>query len=247
MMDIDKYIEENFTNIPLSHPVYIGNGNIYKALKKIAPKYASGRLADLGCGVKPYERLFLPYVKEYFGIDLAEAASANYGDLTRADLYVDICDTKLEGESFDTLLSTQVLEHIYHTNDYIAECNRLLKKGGKVIFTVPQTYECHAKPYDFYRFTEFSLRRLFEENGFDIIEIFGLEGAFATIRQLKIVSVIFGRYKNKQEGMTFWDKVVLKLNRKLVVPYYNATCSFFDKKIKNDDLCLSYLLVAKKR
>jgi SAM-dependent methyltransferase len=244
--DIEKYIDQNFINVPLTHPTYIANRNLYKALKQIAPKYASGKLVDLGCGIKPYEGLFLPHVDEYFGVDLKKTASANYAEITCADLDADICDTKLESESVDTLLSTQVLEHIYETNRYISECYRLLKIGGVAIFTVPQTYECHAKPYDYYRFTEFSLKYLFEDHGFIILELFPLEGAYATIQQLKIVSVIFGRYKNKAGRMTLFDKIIYKLYQYTVVPYLNCLGAIFDKKIGNYDLCLNHIIVVKK-
>ena len=82
----------------LTNPTYIANRNIYKALKQIAPKYAKGKLIDLGCGIKPYESLFRSFVDDYFGVDLKTTAEANYTDMTRADLYTDICDTKLESE-----------------------------------------------------------------------------------------------------------------------------------------------------
>ena len=224
---IEKYIEDNFINVPLTHPTFIANRNLYNALIKIAPIYAKGKLIDLGCGVKPYEKLFRPYVDDYFGVDLKDTASANYAEMTCADLYIDICNTKLIGGSFDTLLSTQVLEHIYDTKSYLAECYRLLQMGGVAIFTVPQSYECHAKPYDYYRFTEFSLKKLFEEQGFEIVELFPLEGAYATLQQLKIVSVILGGFKYKHGSMRFLDRVAYKLYRLTLVPIINIKCILF--------------------
>lgn len=244
--DVEKYIQKNFINVPLTHPTYIANHNLYRALKQIAPKYAKGKLIDLGCGIKPYEKLFRPHIDEYFGVDLEATAASSYADLTRADLFTDICDTNLKDEAFDTLLSTQVLEHIYDTKKYLSECYRLLTMGGVAIFTVPQTYECHAKPYDYYRFTEFSLRKLFEEKGFEIIELFSLEGAYATVQQLKIVSVILGRYRNKHGKMSFLEKVAYKLYTFTLIPIINMKGIFFDKYIDNNDLCLNYLLVARK-
>ncbi len=244
--DIEKYIDQTFINVPLTSPTYITNRHLYKALRQIAPRYAKGKLIDLGCGVKPYEKLFRPHVDDYFGVDLKTTASANYADMTRADLYADVCETNLEGESFDTLLTTQVLEHIYDTRKYIQECYRLLKNGGHIILSVPQSYECHAKPYDYYRFTKFGLEKLFEDAGFEILELYPLQGAWATVQQLKIVSVLSGMYKNKQGKLTLLEKIICKIAQYFLVPYFNVLGMSFDRYIHNNDLCLNYLLIARK-
>lgn len=236
---------KNFLNPSLTCSVCIAARNLLKGLKIAAPKYAKGKLIDLGCGIKPYESVFKTFVDSYFGVDLVETASSNYGELTKADLYVDICQTGLKSESFDTVLSTQVLEHIYETKKYLAECYRLLKKGGFTIFTVPQSYECHAKPYDYYRFTEFSLKKRFEEEGFEVIELYPLEGAYAAIQQLKIVSGLLGLYKNKK-NMTIIDRMIYKIMQYFIVPYTNLKAIIFDRYHPNKDLCLNYIVIAKK-
>ena len=169
---------------------------LWAGLTQAAATYAKGRLVDLGCGTKPYEPLFLPHVSEYFGVDSKEASSAHYGSATRADYFADCTDTKLEAESFDTLLSTQVMEHIYDTQAYLRESNRLLKKGGVGIFTVPFVWPTHAEPFDYYRFTRYSLETLFMEHGFTIEKIEPLGGAYATLIQMKITALYCRPSKN---------------------------------------------------
>ena len=39
-----------------------------RALRTVAPR-AEGRLLDIGCGAKPYRKLFEPYVTEHVGVD----------------------------------------------------------------------------------------------------------------------------------------------------------------------------------
>src|SRR6187399_1477619 len=41
---------------------------VVTSLKSVAPR-ARGRLLDVGCGNKPYEAIFTPYVSEYIGIE----------------------------------------------------------------------------------------------------------------------------------------------------------------------------------
>src|SRR3954470_3060985 len=79
-------------------------------LEDVAPR-AKGRLLDVGCGQKPYERIFRPYVDEYIGIEFEESfvrtdSSSKAG---HPDLVYDGKTLPFEDKSFDTVLSIQVL------------------------------------------------------------------------------------------------------------------------------------------
>jgi hypothetical protein len=57
----------------------------------------------------------------------------------------------------------------------------VLKFGGKMIYTGPLFYEEHEQPYDFYRYTQYGLRHLFEDANFEIERLDWLEGYFGTV------------------------------------------------------------------
>lgn len=233
-------MSDEFIKISYFSPTKITRQNILTALQYAAPKYACGNLIDIGCGSKPYLPVFQHYVDSYFGIDYPPTVAVNYAEATRADLLVDCTDTKLECEKFDTILSTQVIEHIYDTKKYIAECYRILKKGGIGIFTIPFLWELHAEPYDYYRFTKYAIEKQFQEQLFEILELKPLEGALAAITQMKIVSLCLMPAKS----------IVVKLLQKvlflLYIPVLNYVALHFDKYMYNDKLCLTYLLIVKK-
>lgn len=48
--------------------------------------------------------------------------------------------TDFEDDTFDVIISQEVLEHIEVQEDYINECYRLLKPGGFMILTTPNKY-----------------------------------------------------------------------------------------------------------
>lgn len=228
--------------LKLSHfsPTKITHHNIVIALRYAANKYARGDMIDVGCGAKPYQSIFKPYVNTYFGIDYPPTAALNYGEKTKADLFVDCTDTKLEDNRYDTLLSTQVIEHIYDTKKYIAECHRILKKGGIGIFTIPFLWQCHAEPFDYYRFTKYAIEKQFCEQTLEILELRPLEGAYAAIAQTKIISLYLMPAKC----------ILMKLLQKILlityIPILNYSAIHFDKYLYNDKLCLNYLLIVKK-
>jgi len=234
-------MKDEFINVSYFSAVKIARDNIYKGLKRNAG-YASGKLVDIGCGIKPYEPIFKPYVELYFGVDYPQTIGSHYGINTKADLYADCSETGIRDSVFDTLLSTQVIEHVFDTRKFIKECNRILVPGGIGIFTVPFLWECHSEPYDFYRFTKYSIQKLFNESGFKIIVLENLEGAYAALMQARII-YMFGRRQ-----LNVLQKVLCKLKQVFLLPYLNYKALHFDRMYYNynDKLCLNYLLVVKK-
>lgn len=212
----------------------------FRCLAEAAPAHARGRLLDLGCGAKPYQAIFAPFVASHYGVDFKGTADLHYGDATKADLFVDGAETGLPAESFDTLLCTQVLEHVFETDAFVAECHRLLAKGGKGIFTVPFLWQCHAEPNDFYRFTRYSLQKIFERRGFRVVELRPVGGAYAALIQTRIVSL------HCREIRSLPYRILRKARNFLLIPFLNWKALHLDGLFWNDKLCLNYLLVVAK-
>ncbi|MEO7911318.1 MAG: class I SAM-dependent methyltransferase [Roseiflexaceae bacterium] len=137
--------------------------------------YARGRLLDVGSGNQPYQR-WLRGVTEYIGIDINHQTSRPaVGGLAYA--------LPFAANSFDTVFSTQTLEHVEAPDLAVAEMARVLRPGGYLILTAPQTWRLHEKPYDFYRYTRFGLQYLLEHNGLQVVEIEAQGGVWVTIGQ----------------------------------------------------------------
>jgi len=138
--------------------------------------YAHGRLLDVGCGNRPYEPL-LRNVAEYVGIDV------NYqtGRPTVSGLAYAL---PFAADSFDTVFSTQTLEHVEEPHLAVTEMARVLRSGGYLILTAPQTWRLHEKPYDFFRYTRFGLQYLMEHNGLRVVRLLPQGGAWATVGQI---------------------------------------------------------------
>jgi SAM-dependent methyltransferase len=93
----------------------------------------------------------------------------------------DLAEIPVADDRYDLVLFSQVLEHIPEPAAVLAELRRVLKPGGRIWASAPLFYEEHEQPFDFYRYTQFGLRRLFEEAGFESLEIDWLEGYFGTV------------------------------------------------------------------
>jgi SAM-dependent methyltransferase len=124
-----------------------------------------GTLLDIGCGKKPYKNIF--NCKNYIGL---ESAATLHG-LKEVDLIGNALLLPFKNESFDSVVSFQVMEHIPEPEIFLKEIFRVLKNGGKVIMTSPFMWGEHESPYDFYRYTRFGLKYLSEKAGFTVRSI----------------------------------------------------------------------------
>ncbi len=148
-------------------------------LKKRLRQYSHGTLLDIGCGEKPYSEMASHYIQEHIGVDHKDT----FHDKSNIDLSGTAYQIPIEDNSVDSILCTDVLEHLEEPRRAIQEAYRVIKEGGYVIYTVPLFWHVHEAPRDFYRYTEFGLKYLFEKSGFEIIEIKALTGFVVTFCQ----------------------------------------------------------------
>ncbi|MDD5679708.1 MAG: class I SAM-dependent methyltransferase [Candidatus Omnitrophica bacterium] len=154
-------------------PLFIVKNLERSALKRYSD-YLSGRVLDIGCGTRPYER-YLKKSSEYIGMD--ESSDV------KPDILGSIRDIPFPDGHFDAILCTEVLEHLAEPEIAIKEIKRVLKKEGYLYMTVPQEWCLHYEPDDYFRFTKYGIRYLLEKNGLQIIAIDRIGGIFSLIGQ----------------------------------------------------------------
>ena len=133
-------------------------------------------MLDAGCGEAPYRKYFAH--AKYESADFCQVDKPYFNSLT----YVCSLDAiPVEDERYDTVVMTQVLEHIPNPRKVLAEITRVLKPGGKLWISAPLMYPEHEPPYDFFRYTQFAWKMFCEEAGLEIEELEWLEGYFGTL------------------------------------------------------------------
>ena len=146
-----------------------------KTYQRLIKDYAQGLLLDLGCGYVPLYEIYREYTIDNVCIDWGNTFHKN----PHLDLEVDLnsAEIPLKNETFDTILLTDVLEHISQPQILMSEVSRLLKQEGVLLLTVPFFYWLHEIPHDYFRFTEFALRMLCESNHLEVVELNAYGGA----------------------------------------------------------------------
>ncbi len=105
----------------------------------VAQDMVHGNLLEIGCGEGRGVELLASNVKLYTAVDKIEEVVTQLS-LTYPDanfIQANIPPLPFEDNSFDSIVSFQVIEHIKDDVTYLKEIHRILKPGGKALISTP--------------------------------------------------------------------------------------------------------------
>lgn len=161
----------------LLNPFYIARSGLLRGIHAAAAGVHGGRLLDVGCGNQPYRRYFA--VDHYVGLEIPRPEAIQH-----AECFYDGSRFPFADGSFATVLTSQVLEHVFEPARFLAEINRVLCPGGQLILTVPFVWDEHEQPWDYARYSSFGLKYLLEQHGFSVSQQIKLGADCSTLAQL---------------------------------------------------------------
>ena len=109
-----------------------------------------GRVLDLGAGLRPFAAL-VP----------GRTIAVDHRPRPEIDLVGDAHRLPFGDATFDAIVCTEVFEHLTDPPAAAREIVRVLKPGGRLVLTTRFCFPLHERPSDFWRFTPYTLERLF--------------------------------------------------------------------------------------
>ncbi|MFA5828048.1 MAG: class I SAM-dependent methyltransferase [Candidatus Shapirobacteria bacterium] len=190
------------------------------------------KILDAGAGECQYKQYFknMNYVSQDLCIGDIR------WDFSQIDIKSEIYDIPVKNHSFDYILCIEVLEHLKYPDRVFAEFSRILKQGGKLFLICPLVWGEHQKPHDYFRYTQFALQLLGNDNGFTLKKIEKQGGKFICLTQIitEIAPSFFIERKLILLGYIF--KILLyPINFTIGFIFY-----FLDKIDKDKDLTSQY-------
>jgi hypothetical protein len=132
-------------------------------------EHARGRLVDLGCGKVPLYGAYRNLVDDVTCVDWPNTPHPSPHLDAEIDLNSEPWD--LPEGAFDTVILTDVLEHLARPELAWRELARITARMGRVIVGVPFAYQLHETPHDHFRYTEYRLRLFCEDHGFRVLKV----------------------------------------------------------------------------
>lgn len=196
-----------------------------------------GNLLDIGCGNKPYLEIIKPLIDSYIGCDIIQSSN------NCVDILCNANQIPLETGTFDTIISTQTIEHVEDHQGLVNEAYRLLKKGGRFILSGPMYWPLHEEPHDFFRFTKHGFAHILHKAGFEIITINENGGKWAVAGQALLNAIYPAMFNVKG----FKGKVIKFIANILGgVKTINRIFIYLDKKNYDPVNTMNYVIVAKR-
>lgn len=224
------------TELTKSDLYYLHYKSYHRDLFYGIKKYSKGDVLDIGCGNKPYEKIFEGHINKYTGCDIVQSNQNKVDVLSPAN------KIPLEDNSFDTIFSTQTIEHVEDHQGLVNEAYRLLKPNCYFILSGPFNWQLHEEPYDFFRFSKHGFKYILENAGFELIEIKENGGMWSVVGQYIIKNI-----SNDHIGRNKKIRILFNLLKRLKVIYLlNCFFESLDKKDYNSINTINYVIIAKK-
>ena len=138
----------------------------------VIPKFVKGRLLDLGCGLAPMYELYSKYA--------SKICCADWKSSEDDQSFIDaICNLNKElifdSNSFDTVILSDVINHLEEPELALKEIHRILTPGGLLLLNTPFLYNLNEEPYDYGRYSIYKFHSWAKKFNFEIEyeDIFG--------------------------------------------------------------------------
>lgn len=194
--------------------------------------YANGVLLDLGCGQVPLYEVYRPYIKDNICVDWTK--NSQYIDFS-ANLNEKL---PFNNSIFDTIILSDVLEHIKEPKNLWNEMYRVLRKNGNVLLNVPFFYWLHEKPNDYFRYTKYALKSMSENAGFEILILKPVGGVPEILTDIIAKNAlrlpIIGKLTTILIQNLTWIFLKTKIGKKI-------------SSVTSEEFPLGYFLIAQKR
>ena len=190
---------------------------------------AGARVLDAGAGECRHASFFAR--QRYVSADLG-VGDAGW-DYRKLDVVADLARLPFSAGSFEAGLNVVTLEHVREPRRVVEEMARVVKPGGRILLVVPQEWEIHQAPHDYYRYTRYGLRYLVESAGLEVERIEPVGGFFRLLARRMLNALQFF------PGVFFFPAALLFAPAALVLPW-------LDRLDRERNFTLGYICWARK-
>lgn len=140
-----------------------------------AAELVSGRVLEIGTGMGYGVEVVAPAAERFITVDKSQAYSVDLPSNTEFR-QMTVPPLDFADESFDYVISFQVIEHIKRDRDFVKEVSRVLRKGGSFIVSTPNApMSLTRNPWHVREYRAEELRQLLAPH-FESVEMLGVDG-----------------------------------------------------------------------
>lgn len=117
-------------------------------LDLLGPYRKNNRLLDVGCSTGAFLQAARRRSWDTYGVELSRAAAHYAKDIKELNVFNGVLhDARYQDDYFDVVNVWAVLEHVPNPLEIIVECKRVLRKGGVLVFAIPNCKSLPARVF----------------------------------------------------------------------------------------------------
>jgi len=213
----------------------------YQKMNKIKKIKKTGKILDVGCGAGYFLAVAKENGWETRGVEISKIAASYARKKFGIDVFAgELADAGYPNEYFDVVTLWHVLAHLPNPSETLAEVNKVLKKDGLLVLTVPNINGFQAKifkefwfhldvPRHLYFFELDLLEQMLRKNGFKILKVnhfsSELEAQGLIYSMLNVLRL--GEDMGRKTGSTFAKNRLETLFARKIYPLVKAVADIF--------------------
>lgn len=174
---------------------------------------------EVGCGVGILLKQIMNNQNKATGIDISSFAVSLLEKKGMRGIQSVLPNIPLEDNSFDIVAGTEILEHMDDDKELLMQCNRVCKRGGKIIFVVPDNClgpdaeQEHIRKYTFDEFKELlsSISKEVSVQRFTDRFVTSFRGEIINIAIPLLMGIAIKEKKNNAKTINFLKKIIKNL------------------------------------
>lgn len=196
------------------------------------------KVLDIGAGGSPYGKMIAAKGYKYFSQDFQQLNDDQIreGSYSKIDYVCNAENLPIDDESFDIIICTEVLEHVPDPSKVIKEMVRVLKKGGRIVITIPRISPAHQLPYCYYSgFHEPWVEYEFKKNKIRVSNLEATGSGYSNLFKLNLTGLFYSsRFLTGINTKTFITLLSLPIQIAVVILSYltNSFIGRFDEEPK---------------
>jgi 2-polyprenyl-3-methyl-5-hydroxy-6-metoxy-1,4-benzoquinol methylase len=199
----EDYISHSNKSNSFRHIIYkiVRNYTLKKKLKLINSLSEKGNILDVGCGTGEFLKVCSSNHWKVSGVEPDFKARKKSEKLLNISIYDDVFNCE-HYNTFQIITLWHVLEHLPDIHANIKHLKKILAKGGRILFALPNVDSFDSKiykeywaaydvPRHLYHFNQNTFKKLMKQHGMEVKKIIPMKlDAF-------YISLLSERYKNK--------------------------------------------------